>query len=218
MSEDRDAEVDAAIGSMAEFDRQDAAVHAAVDEQSLPPLSARREADILAKVRAHSGAAAPRPARGRRASVVAGAVLAAAAAVLLLWRARAERPTPPVGPLEVQLGGTSRVLGVSDAQPRRYGPGDDFVLRLVPHGWAADRVPARLTAYSPDGERRPLPWTPAIAFDGAIEFRGDISAVLSAGGWALRAEVGHFEACERPTRASPDACTVAEAKVELVPD
>ena len=120
--------------------------------------------------------------------------------------------------MEVQLGGTSRILGSRDPEPRAYGPGDDFVLRLVPRGWDPAHVRARLSAHSSANGARQLDWTPTHAADGAIEFRGRLDTVLAPGLWVLRAEVGRFEACEAPEPATRGQCSAMEAEVELVSD
>lgn len=207
-----DDDIERALESMAQFDRQQASVDAAPEAVDVDLSSGERE-EILRRVSREFARGGPddappetltlRP-RSNRWIAVAASVGLGLAAALLLWIFSAPVAPAPgdgvgsvaVAPHRVELGGTARVLGDVGAGPRAYGPGDDFVLRVVPLSAArTTEVPARLFVLS-DGGRRRLD-LPKRRSDGTIEFFGKIAETLPPGVWILRTELG-----------SPDACVV----------
>ncbi len=226
MTDSDDDLLSRAMEAMAEFDRQEAAIEAALsDAPDAEPLGLpeSRQAEIVRAAVAHAAEPEPEPAipieggsrpqPWRRAML---GIVGLAAVLALVWTLGRSGAEPrELGPLQLQLGGTARTLGPPDGAPRRYGAGDDFVLRVRPEGWSLGDVPIRVSAF-PDSDAAPrrLELSRTSASDGAAEFRGAIANVLPAGRWTLRAEVGLPEDCDR--RAT--SCRVLETEIDVVGD
>jgi len=208
---DDDDDVERALERIADFDRQESSVEAAPVVGAEAELSSREQNAILRRVLDQREPTAgdiplPVPPQNVRWLTATAAVVLGLAAAFALWIARSqpEPAIPGVGgsvvmaPHRLELGGTARVLGGEGTGPRAYGPGDDFVLRVVPlHPPAgATQTEARLFSLrDAEATERPLDMPMRPAADGVIEFYGEVAESLSPGRWLLRVELGSLDAC-----------------------
>lgn len=147
---------------------------------------------------------------------ITSAAIATAAAVALWWWAPTD-PDPasfePIAAYRPEV--SALVLGANPSPPsgRVYGPGDEFVLSMVPSEPREPSPPARLLAV-PEGGGHPvtIDTSPTIGSDGVIEFRHELTAVLEAGAWRLHVELGPQAHCAR----APSTCFQADFNVVIV--
>ncbi len=223
MTDDVDPQdVEQALQAMAGFDRQSAAIDDAERDglqPDLPALSIEAEDAIVARVLGpRSEADVPTAAASRRrwgwGWGWAAAACTLAAAALMLWFARPPS-TPPVErdaaiSATLQLGGTARVLGGEDT-PRRYGPGDDFVLQLTFETVPSAPPFVHLRATDIHGGRQVI--SLPRADDGRyVRITGVISEQLAPGRWVLEVRYGPASACSADADA---ACHSAEATIDV---
>ena len=138
----------------------------------------------------------------------------AIAASLVFFLSGPKTPDPAtfdaVGPYRSEV--TALVLGGSPPPPsgRVYGPGDEFVLSLVPTDGRPAAAPARLVAVPAHGGYPiAIDATPRVDDRGVIELRQELAAVLSPGEWRLHVEVGSVSQCaQAPTTCFQDNLNV----------
>lgn len=144
---------------------------------------------------------------GRRWALV-GVVLAAAAAVALVWAVRSE-PQPPLATPRVATASLSAYEVETDAglatrrshtaPPKgelRYRSNNQFTWVMRPKENVAAPVSARLCASTPSGEEVELDVGPFVTSDesGAIHLHGRVAALnLSPGRWTVAIAVGFPE-------------------------
>lgn len=177
--------------------------------EAFRPLTAERRAGIVKAIRdqrrAEAGAETPLPERRPpgprlgallpfrrwRGLAVGGALVAAAAVVLLLARA----PAPPLPAYRAELSGGVREL--RSEQPAGedaitvFAPGGRFGLILRPETAASAEIAARFYLQRGEELRR---WEPPVEIDprGAVRIAGEIGGeiAIGAGEWTLWAVVG----------------------------
>lgn len=218
-----DSPVDDILESMAVLDRHEVAFED-VDEPTFDPPSAEWSEAVIraaaASVTAEASGSEPSsneaaanhaPTRWPLWAAAAAGVVLTVVAVALFRSSPDPEALGRLGPCEVQLGGTARVLGEGDDQPRQYGPGDRFVLRVVPQGEGIEDVPISVLAKG-GGRMVPLELERSIAPDGAAQLTGPIAQRLDAGVWTLQVRVG-WDCDAEPS--TPPTCITLGSQTEV---
>lgn len=160
------------------------------------------------------------PARPRRwwTPTVILAGISIAAAVGAVWLLRSPDELGDAMPIHVvphrlELGGTAHILGADGPGPRRYGPGDELLLRALPMASGSpprhielQAVPAR------GGMRRAIESAVSVDPSGTIELRVRIADQLETGPWSLRLELGDPRVC----MPGKSGCIELTAPIEIV--